>query len=364
MNARSHLLFWAFAAAALAAFVFIFKSILLPFVLGMVIAYLLNPLVAKLGRIGLGRGPAALVILCVFLAAVFSVLSVLAPVLYHELLGFSAEFPGYVDRVAVLLTPYAETLQAQIGPGAEGDLKTMIGQYTGTGMNVAQRVILGLAAGGSVIIDIVSLVIIMPIVAYFMMKEWIKITDWVKDLMPQGKKQTIMDLFKQIDRKLAGFIRGQLSVAFILGVLYAAALTIAGLKYGLLIGFGAGVLSIIPLVGSVVGLVVGVIAAWVQSGEWSFVLIVAGIFLVGQLIEGNILTPRLVGGSVGLHPLWVFFALMAGGSLFGILGMLLAVPVAAVAGVLIAFGIARYKGSAYYTGKEKPKKDFSKKKAL
>jgi predicted PurR-regulated permease PerM len=157
-----------------------------------------------------------------------------------------------------------------------------------------------------------------------------------------------MKLLKEIDQKLSGFVRGQISVAVMLGIGYALALSIAGLKYGFLIGLGAGFLSVIPMVGSAVGLVVSVAVAWFQSGDMIFVLIIAGIFIAGQIIEGNFLTPKLVGDSVGLHPLWVFFALLAGGSLLGILGMFLAVPLAAVIGVLLSYAIYRYKQSPYY----------------
>jgi predicted PurR-regulated permease PerM len=156
-------------------------------------------------------------------------------------------------------------------------------------------------------------------------------------------------MMRRIDQKLSGFVRGQITVALMLGTLYALALMIAGLNYGFLIGIISGVLSIIPLVGSTVGLLMAVLVAWFQTGgEWVFVGGIAAIFLVGQMIEGNILTPKLVGDSVGLHPLWVMFALMAGAALFGILGMLLAVPVAAIVGVLAGAGIAQYKSSALY----------------
>jgi len=188
--------------------------------------------------------------------------------------------------------------------------------------------------------------------------------------LPRENKDTIKDLLLRMNQKISGFVRGQLMVAAVLGVAYAIALSLMGLKYGFLIGIGAGVLNIIPLVGSSVGLLVGVLVAWLQGGDWIYVLGVAGIFLAGQLIEGNFLTPRFVGKSVGLHPLWVFFALMAGGALFGIVGIMLAVPVTAVIGVLAGFAISQYKDSPYYKGEpskedtadKKPKKNKPKKK--
>ena len=167
--------------------------------------------------------------------------------------------------------------------------------------------------------------------------------------MPRDNKKTIMSLVKEIDVKLSSFIRGQLTVVLILAIGYAIALSLAGLKFGLLIGICAGLLCIIPMVGSIAGLFVAVAVALIQtSGDFVYAGIIAAIFIAGQTIEGYFLTPKLVGDSVGLHPLWVIFALMAGGSLFGIVGMLIAVPVAAIASVLIAFGTAQYKKSKYY----------------
>ncbi len=203
--------------------------------------------------------------------------------------------------------------------------------------------------------------IISLVVAYFMMAEWPAVTKWVRDLMPRHSEETIMGLLRQIDTKISGFVRGQISVAVVLGVSYAVMLTLAGLKYGFLIGLMSGLISVIPMVGSAVGLVVSVAVAWFQAGDIMFVLLIAGIFLGGQVIEGNFLTPKLVGDSVGLHPLWVFFALLAGGSLLGILGMFLSVPVTAVVGVLLSFAIQRYKESPYYLEsdveeREKPEK--------
>jgi predicted PurR-regulated permease PerM len=345
--AQKHMIFWSAAFAAFLALVWLFKPILLPFVLGFVIAYLLNPLVNTLARFKVNRKAAALLIAFIFFALVAALFAVLVPVLYRELSDLADNIPGYIDRLTELAQPYSEKLRELAG--AQDTSFADIAQANATtGLTAANKVILGLAAGSMAIFDAIMLVVITPVVAYFMMKEWDRITNWVVDLMPRRDMNTILDLLKQIDRKLSGFVRGQITVAFVLAIAYSIALTIAGLKYGLLIGFAAGLLSVIPMVGSAVGLIAGVLMAWFQTGEWAFVAIVAGIFLAGQFIEGNFLTPKLVGDRVGLHPLWIFFALLAGGSLFGFLGVLLAVPVAAVVSVLVAFGLKQYKKSPYY----------------
>jgi predicted PurR-regulated permease PerM len=204
------------------------------------------------------------------------------------------------------------------------------------------------AAGGKFVVGAATTIALTPLVAFFMMVEWPRIVAWVEGLYPRQHAALIGNLLTKIDTKVAGFIRGQITVAFILGLIYALALAIAGLNYGFLIGICAGILSIIPLVGSTLGLVVSVVIAWFQTGDLVYTGIIAAIFLTGQFIEGNFLSPKIVGDSVGLHPLWIIFALLAGGSLFGIVGMLIAVPVAAVIGVLSGFAIERYKASPLY----------------
>ncbi len=348
LNIKTHMIFWAGVSIAFLLFVWVFKTVLLPFVLGIAVAYLLNPIVNKLGGMGIARAPAALLILGSFMVLILGFIGAISPIVYREFSGFSDDLPGYIEKIATLLAPVTAMLDEYIG-GAQGQsVEDILKEHSGTAIKAARQIVTHIAAGGQAVIDMVSVAVFMPIVAYFMMKEWPIVIAWAQGLMPRHSKDTIMDLFKEIDAKISGFVRGQITVAVFLGVAYAVALTIAGLKYGFMIGLMSGLLSVIPMVGSAVGLIVSVSVAWFQSGDVMFMLLIAGIFIAGQVIEGNFLTPKLVGDSVGLHPLWVFFALLAGGSVLGILGMFLAVPVAAVIGVLLSFLIYKYKQSAYY----------------
>ncbi|MBX2834943.1 MAG: AI-2E family transporter [Micavibrio sp.] len=347
--------FWLATLVAFVGVMLMFNDVLLPFVLGMAIAYLLNPLVAKLERMKIGRKWAALIILSAFVIFVFGTLVLAAPVIYQQSLNLIKDAPTYGDRFMEWLEPYMRQAMVYVGQDGESfDLKNFIKEHSnmlfGKAGTAAASVFGGLAAGGKAAAGFFSTLVFTPIIAYFLIKEWPFVTNWAEDKLPREHKDTILDLLKDIDQKISGFVRGQISVAFLLGVGYAVALTIAGLKYGFLIGLGAGVLSIIPMVGSTLGLLVSVTVAWFQSGELSYVGIIAAIFLVGQFLEGNFITPKIVGNSVGLHPLWVFFALLAGGALFGIVGMLIAVPVAAAAGVLVGFAIKQYKKSPFYMG--------------
>ncbi len=348
LTPRTHAIFWGVATSLFILTILLFKAVLLPFVMGIAVAYLLNPIVNKFGEVGFNRGPAAMMILVGFLILILGFIGIVSPIVYRELLQFGEDLPAYIERFWDMMTPVTAMVEQYIGGVEKGNLESLLKENAGSATKAAKIVIEQIAAGGQAVVDMISVAVFMPIVAYFMMKEWPAVTKWCRDLMPRHSEEVIMGLIKQIDEKLSGFVRGQITVAVVLGVAYAVALTLAGLKYGFLIGLMSGLLSVIPMVGSAVGLVVSVAVAWFQMGEPTFVLLIAGIFIGGQVIEGNFLTPKLVGDSVGLHPLWVFFALLAGGSLLGILGMLLAVPVAAVIGVLLAFALQKYKESAYY----------------
>lgn len=353
---RYHVIFWICGLIALAGLIYLFQDVLLPFVLGAAVAYLLNPPVSALQKKGLPRWAGSLFLLGFFLLAVMGLMAFTIPVLVRELANFSDNVPAYINSAEKLIRPYIDQIESIIGVEGGMDLQALARQNAGQALSGAQVLAGGLAAGGAAMFNFFSILIVMPVVAFFLLLDWQKIESWGEDLLPRDHKDTILDLLRQINAKLSGFVRGQLIVAFILGFVYAVTLSFMGLEYGFLIGIGAGLLNIIPLVGSTIGLLVAVIVAWAQGSSWLFILGVAGIFLGGQLIEGNFLTPKFVGQSVGLHPLWVFFALMAGGALGGVVGMLIAVPVAAIAGVLIGFALRLYKKSPYYKKQNKSTK--------
>jgi predicted PurR-regulated permease PerM len=214
------------------------------------------------------------------------------------------------------------------------------------GTNLLGQVI----SGGVAIANLISLLVITPVVAFYLLRDWDRIVARVDTWLPRGHAGAIREQAREIDRTLAGFLRGQGTVCLILGVFYAIGLTLAGLDFGLVVGLVAGLLSFIPYVGAIVGLVLSVGLALVQFDDWLRIAVVAGIFFVGQAVEGNFLTPKLVGESVGLHPVWIIFGLLAGGALFGFVGVLLAVPAAAVIGVGVRFALGRYMQSPYYHG--------------
>jgi len=357
VSAKTYFIFWCGAIALFLGFVWLFNDILTPFVLGVVIAYLLNPLIKRFSNKGIKRTTGAVLVTVVFYSLLIATIAVIAPIIAKESADLIEKMPEYTDMFFKLIAPYTLWFQENIGDQYIQDAKQYLKSNVSKILSLSGGVANGLAAGGQAVVGMLTILILTPLVSFFMMKEWPAITNWVEDLIPRQHEKMINEIIEQIDVKISGFIRGQLTVAFLLGIIYAIALTIAGLNYGFLIGIAAGVLSIIPLVGSTLGLIVAVGVAWFQSGELSYVGIIAAIFIVGQIVEGNILSPKLLGDSVGLHPLWILFALMAGGALFGILGMLLAVPVAATVGVIASFAIAQYKKTPLYQKNAPPKGD-------
>lgn len=350
MNITSHAVFWSLALLVFIGLAWLFKSVLLPFVLGAAIAYLLNPLLEKIIAKGMQRKTASLLILGIFFLLVVGIMAVLLPILVREASSFVIAFPVYLDHVVAFVQPHISWAQEQLGYQISAEeIQGLVKSNIGRALKVGQGVLGGLASGGQAIADFLVTALLTPIAAYFMMKDWPAVTAWVRGLIPQHSEKTVMSLLSEINRKIAGFVRGQIMVCLILGAMYAIALTIAGLNYGFVIGLGTGILSIIPYVGSTLGLVVSLVVAGLQSGgDWIYVGVIAAIFFAGQFLEGNFITPKLMGQSVGLHPLWIMFALMAGGAILGILGMFLAIPVAAIIGVLVAFAIQQYRLSSYY----------------
>lgn len=330
-------------------FLWLFSAVLTPFVLGITIAYLLDPLVRWLEARKIGRTAAAVLILTIFFVGVSLLLLLLIPPLYRELSQLANQAPGYLQALADRLQPYLDTVEQELQDGALNErVREALGSNMGNAINLGSGLLSGLLSGGRAMIGFLSLLVVTPLVAFFMMREWQRVIDRIDGLIPRHNYNEIRELVVRIDRKISGFVRGQLLVALSLGVLYAVALSFAGLDFSVLIGLGAGLLSIIPLFGSIVGLLASVIVAWFQTSDIAYVALIAGIFLVGQLLEGNVITPKLLGGSVGMHPLWILFSIMAGASLLGILGMMIAVPVAAAIGVLLNLALQRYQQSGYY----------------
>ncbi|MCB1538430.1 MAG: AI-2E family transporter [Rhodospirillales bacterium] len=343
--------FWGAVVALFIGFVWLFQGILPPFILGLVIAYLLNPALTRLVNRGWPRWAAVLVLLLAFLLAFGLLIGLSIPLMAREASQLASALPGWIDYAHNWLVDTGRrygfdfSLPDTAG-GIVGNLQDHAGRILGAGKGVAA----GLIAGGAALFDFASFVVLMPVVAFYMMLDWPRLVSAVDGLVPREGAMTVRELVAEINRRLAGFVRGQLTVCLILGLFYGVGLTLIGINFGFVIGLFAGLLTIMPFVGSIFGLVASLAVAWFTTGDMTAVVAALVVFALGQFLEGHVLTPRLVGGNVGLHPLWIIFALMAGASLAGFVGLLIAVPVAAVAGVMVRFVLSQYKKSGYYAG--------------
>ncbi|MFU0503464.1 AI-2E family transporter [Pseudaminobacter sp. NGMCC 1.201702] len=351
---RRQLRFWLVAAIVLALFIYVFSSILLPFVAGMALAYFLDPVADRLQRLGLSRIMATTLILIAFLVVLVLGLVIIVPLLASQLSDFIAKLPEYLTQLQGLITSFdPQWIERRFGVDAEG-LREGLNSLLTSGFGFLTTVFQSIWSSGVALFSIASLFVVTPVVAFYMLLDWDRMVATVDSWVPRDHVETVRQIAIDINLATAGFVRGQGTLCLILGLLYAAGLTLTGLKFGVLIGLFAGLISFIPYVGSLTGLVLSVGLAFVQFWpDWIWIAAVAGVFFVGQFIEGNILQPRLVGKSVGLHPVWLMFALFAFGALFGFVGLLIAVPASAAIAVLVRFAISRYLQSPLYNGHER-----------
>lgn len=342
--------FWLAALALVVLALWLLSEILLPFVAGLAIAYLLTPFTDRLERLGVNRLAAALLIIAVVVLALVYIILLIAPIIGTQLSSFIDSLPGYVNTLQTLLGDRSRPwMQKLLGAGFSADKS--FGDLVTQGVGWLTTFLRSLWSGGRALVSIFSLVVVTPVVAFYLIYDWHRMLRSVDGWIPIQHRDTVRELAHEVDVAIAGFLRGQTAVCLILGSFYAVALTLTGLNFGLLIGLISGLITFIPYVGSMTGLVLSLAVAVAQFWPaYGWILVVFVIFLVGQFVEGNVLAPKLVGESIGIHPVWLIFALLAFGYLFGFVGLLVAVPLAATIGVLARFALRRYLQSSLYTG--------------
>ena len=351
MTAQRQLIYWAIGLIVFVAALHLLRGILLPFVAGMGLAYLLDPVADRLERAGLGRGFATSLIIGLALLLFALTLVFVLPLLGQQLARLASLIPQAIAEIETLLENPDSWLSTILGEqiSLDGQMSDIVKQSVGW----LAAVIKSLWSGGMALLSLISLFVVTPVVAFYLLVDWDHMVANLDRWLPRDHAATIRQIMTDIDGSIAGFLRGQSMVCLILAIFYMLGLTAAGLDFGLLIGFTSGAISFIPYVGSTVGLVLSVGMAIAQTWpgiDWLFVALIAGVFAVGQFFEGNILSPRMIGGSVGLHPVALMFALFAFGYLFGFVGMLVAVPAAAAIAVVMRFLLAQYVQSRLYLG--------------
>jgi predicted PurR-regulated permease PerM len=352
MSVQRQIGFWIIALFAVVLLLYVLRDILLPFVAGFALAYLLDPLADRLQRLGIGRFGATIVILVLFVLVFILSLVLLVPLVAHQLAAFIERLPSYVERLQALMIEQGGPLIERLGgPDSLADIQRSVGDLVGQGVTWIGNFIRSLWSGGQAILSVFALLVVTPVVAFYLLIDWDRMVATVDGWLPLRHRETIRKIALDINDAIGGFVRGQALVCLILGTFYALGLSFIGLNFGALIGMAAGLLSFIPYVGSMTGLLLSVGVAIVQFWpNWTWIVTTLAVFVFGQFVEGNILSPKLVGASVGLHPVWLMFALLAFGSLFGFVGLLLAVPLAAAIGVIARYALRRYMASALYHG--------------
>jgi predicted PurR-regulated permease PerM len=353
MKPSRPLMFWIATFAAVIAAVALLRDILLPFVTGMVLAYLLDTPVNRLERIGMNRAAATLAIIGLFIGGVVILFVLGAPFLGVEIAGFIEDFPAYVQRLHALATdPGRPWLRRIVGEGF-GVAQQSSGELAGLAAGWLTAFLHSVWSGGRALISIFSLLVVTPIVTFYLVYDWNRIVATLDDWIPAEDRDTARALAREIDDTIGGFLRGQGAICLILAAGYALALKAIGLNHGVLIGLAAGLLGFIPYLGALTGIVLSVCMVLVQFGPVAgMIATVVGIFFVGQCVADYVLAPRLVGRRVHLNPVWMMFALFAFGYLFGFVGLLVAMPLAAAIGVLLRFALGRYRAGA--TGPKEP----------
>jgi predicted PurR-regulated permease PerM len=326
----------------------LFRAVLLPFLVGMAAAYMLDPAADQLQRWGLSRGVATLLITVSFFIVLVVLLVLILPTLAVQAADLAAELPGYLERLRERAVPTLAGLLARFDLGLDLSAKGLFQRYSSQGMDVLVGAVTGLLQSGVALLNLVALIFVTPIVTFYLLRDWDRMVVRIWAAVPPDLQPTLRRLAQDVDEVLAGFIRGQGLVCLFLALFYGLGLWLVGLRYGLIIGLLTGIFSFIPYIGMTLGMVVGLAVAAFQFQDLWLIGLVAGVFALGQFIEGNLISPRLIGSRIRLHPVWVIFAVLAGTALAGVVGTLLAVPVAAVIGVLLRFALERYRASALF----------------
>lgn len=353
MKISSGLWPWIIATAIIGLALYSIGNILLPFITGSFIAYAMHPTVTKLEQLGIRRTLATLAMILGLFIVIGTMLFVLIPFIVKELLYLAAALPEYTKSMLDILMPYLDKISPYIEMAKNEDIQSKSTAYVGSMLSWALKFMANLLTNTLAIANLILLIVITPMVAFYMLRDWPIALDKIRSFLPKQQAATILDLAEKVNNTLGEYVRGQSLVCLMLAALYSTGFLLIGLEYAFTIGIVTGLLSFIPYVGMLIGFVAAMGISISQFTTWEPIAMVGVVFAVGNFVEGQLLSPNLVGGRIGLHPVWVIFALLAGGSLMGFIGMLLALPTAAILGVLVRYAMSQYLSSTLYLGESK-----------
>ena len=328
---------------------YLLGPVLTPFVVAAMFAYLFDPLTTRLQRLGLGRPAAVSIVFLVLALLLILVLILLVPYLSRQITTFIRVLPvwaAWAQSTAVPWLNHRFDLSLEL-PDTQSLIAVLQDHWKEAG-GLATTLVAGVSKSGLAIVSWITRLVVVPVAFFYLLRDWHPLIARIHELLPRSIEPVVSRLAREADETLGAFVRGQLLVMIALGAIYAIGLWAVGIDIGPLIGLIAGLISFVPYLGSITGILMGLIAALVQYGDWWHLALVVGVFVFGQLLEGYVLVPRLVGERIGLHPLAVIFAVLAGGELFGFLGVLLALPTASVLLVVLRYAHGRYRASQLY----------------
>lgn len=347
-----HLALWSVIIACFAWFLHAVQPILLPFVLGMFVAYLMDPLTTRIQRMGLSRTAATSVVTFGFFAMLVALVVWLVPIIYEQIANLAVRAPAMLQDLAgnarSWASPLLQKLNAISGRGQEA-IPTDAAVLAQRGLTSLSLLVTGIFSSGAALINVVALLILTPVVCFYLIRDWPAVLKRVDSMLPLAYAQDIREQTRLINRTLSSYLRGQLTVMLLLSIYYVLCLSLAGLHFSLVLGIIAGCIVIIPYIGSLISVGLGLMVAYEQYyGTSNVFWFIVAVYGAGQVLESQILTPKIIGDRVGLHPLWMLFGMLAGAVLLGFVGLLLAVPLTAVIGVLAKFAVGRYLQSGLY----------------
>lgn len=348
MSASSKWLIFA-GVVATGLLVYLLAPVITPFMVGALLAYLGDPLADRLEAKKLSRTVSVIIVFVIIFFVVLLIPVVLLPLIEHQVAALATNFPKYIDWVQQNVVPFVSQL-LNVDPTVLNTAtvkQSIVGSWREVG-GFAGNIVSGISKSSMVLVAWLANLVLVPVVTFYLLRDWDVMIDKIRQLLPRALEPAVVKLSKECDDVLGQFLRGQMTVMIALGIVYTVGLWIVGLDLALLVGMIAGLVSFVPYLGFIVGIVLAGIAAIMQFGDMTYLLYVAIVFGIGQALEGMLLTPLLVGDKIGLHPVAVIFAVMAGGQLFGFVGVLLALPVAAVIVVLLRHVHDLYRLSEIY----------------
>lgn len=334
----------------LAALVWALGSVLPPFLIGAAVGFFLDPVCDRLEARGLSRGTAAALLILGFVLIAAGALALLLPFLWEQAAELADALPDSRAEAMAMVQPYLARLKPLLDAQGAAKIEDYLSSSASTATQAAGTLARGAISGGGALAGLLSVALITPLAAFYMLKDWDRIVAWCDAQIPYRHRDTVRRVGHDIHDSLAAWLRGQSLVCLSLAFYYAVGLGASGIRFGVLIGLLTGLVAFIPFAGFLAGLSAAVISGLLTLNGWGGWAVLTGVFVFGQALEGSVLTPRLVGRSVGLHEVWVIFAVMAGGHVLGLVGVLAALPAAAVLAVLLREGLARYRASDFFAG--------------